>query len=164
MTESLYQIDASFQSVLDTLAENGGQLTPELEAILALDGEQWAKKAEGYLRVIANRKADAQAALAETKRLDAAIERAERDVEILEQRLEQSLILRGGEKTKVATWTLSLRASESVEVDPDADLEESLVTVKTTRTPNKVAIKAALKVGRNIPGVRLVERQNLQIK
>lgn len=63
-------------------------------------------------------------------------------------------------------WTFRLwfRKSESVEVDWDILLEDRFMSVKTTISPNKTAIKEALKDWEVIKGARLVTKENLQIK
>lgn len=69
-----------------------------------------------------------------------------------------------GKNIKTKTFTLSFRASESVEVlNPDL-VPEQYKRVKTVIEPDKTLIKPDLKAGANIPGVQLVTKQNLQIK
>lgn len=162
---SLYQIDAALQSALDTLSDNGGILTPELESILALDGAQWADKAQSYMHVITNLESDAAACDAEIARLKAVAERSERQAEALRDRLRDSLLARGGDPVTVGTWKLSLRKSEAVEVETDAEnLPIRFRTTKTTYAPDKKAIKDAIKSGESVEGASIVTRHSLQVK
>jgi hypothetical protein len=161
---SLYQIDTALQSALDTLSDNGGILTPELEAILALDGEQWAAKAQSYMHVITQLEADAEACAKEIARLKASEARSTKQAEALRDRLRDSLLARGGDPVAVGTWRLSLRKSEAVEVADDAVLSNGYTVTKTTVQPDKAAIKAAIKAGAIIEGAAIVTRYSLQVK
>ena len=66
---------------------------------------------------------------------------------------------------------ITFRRSEAVEIADEAAFTEyaqtngldDLLTYKAP-TPNKTAIKAAIKAGKEINGVELVEKQNIQIK
>jgi hypothetical protein len=78
--------------------------------------------------------------------------------------VKNAMQLYGIEKLTSPTLTLSLRKSESVEVDLVEGLSNDFKIVKTTVTADKVAIKQAIKQGENITGARLVEKLNLQIK
>ena len=75
--------------------------------------------------------------------------------------------LGGAEKFKTAKVAISWRKSETVEllegVDP-VTLPLEFQRVKVSVEPDKTKLKDALKAGAEIPGVELVEKQNLQIK
>jgi len=73
-----------------------------------------------------------------------------------------------GDKTfSFDTHELTSRRSTAVVIDPDlipeTDLPADLVITKTTYSPDKVSIKAALKGGMTIPGCSLIERTNWSI-
>jgi len=164
---SLYEIDAqyaSLQSALETLSDNGGALTTELEAILDLDGEQWASKAQSYMHVITQLEADAEACAKEIARLTASKARSAKQAEALSDRLRDSLLARGGDPVAVGTWRLSLRKSEAVEISEHAEVPERYTTTKTTITPDKKALKDAIKGGAYVDGVSIVTRHSLQVK
>ena len=59
---------------------------------------------------------------------------------------------------------LSFRKSESILIEDDKKIDIDFMTVKTTRTVNKVEIKRALKSGKEVAGAALLVKQNLQIK
>ena len=69
-----------------------------------------------------------------------------------------------GQKFSTDRCAVSFRRSEVVQVDDVDNLPERFVTVKTTLSPDKTAIKAALKTGEEIAGCRLETRLNAQIK
>ncbi len=71
-------------------------------------------------------------------------------------------------KLDVGTFKLSVRRSESVEVDEDfvekSDPEYINYKEIISKTPDKIKIKKALEIGEIVPGARLKENFNLQIK
>lgn len=58
---------------------------------------------------------------------------------------------------------LSSRKSSAVVIDDEQALDPEWLTVKTTTQPDKAAIKAALKAGRQIAGAQLVSRRSWRI-
>ena len=72
------------------------------------------------------------------------------------------IVARDG-KIMAGTFQLTTRKSEAVEIDENADITGYKI-IKQVETPDKTAIKNALKKGAVIPGARLVEHDNLQIK
>jgi hypothetical protein len=63
------------------------------------------------------------------------------------------------------TFKLSVRTSESVELDDDfQDHNPEYTTMKMIKTSDKIAVKTDLKKGKKIYGARLVKHDNLQIK
>ena len=97
------------------------------------------------------------------KRLNTTEERAE----WLESCLAETLLQNGKKKLETPRNKLSFRPSVSVFIDDELELKAmhpELTNVKTVVTPDKNAIKAALKKGVKISGAYLVEKQNLQIK
>jgi uncharacterized coiled-coil DUF342 family protein len=76
-----------------------------------------------------------------------------------------SAYMEPGEKLSDERAALSWRKSDSVEVEVEAEaLPERFRRTKITIDPDKTAIKDAIKAGEAVEGVRLVTKQNLQIK
>jgi hypothetical protein len=69
-----------------------------------------------------------------------------------------------GKKIEDKTTVISWRKSESVQIVNDNDIPEGFIKVKVERSPDKLAIKEAIKLGSVVPGAELVENLNLQIK
>ena len=67
-------------------------------------------------------------------------------------------------KVKTARVTVSIRTTQAVAVDEGANLPEAYTTVKTTVSPNKVAIKQALLDGVEVPGCSLEARESVSIR
>ena len=69
-----------------------------------------------------------------------------------------------GKKWQNSEVAISWRKSESVEVDDIDKLPEQYQRVVTTVEANKKQLKADLKSGVEVAGVRIIEKQNIQIK
>jgi hypothetical protein len=85
-------------------------------------------------------------------------------IERMKGAVENAFQIYGITEVKSPTLKLSLRRSESVEVINHDQLPEAFVKAKTTYTPDKGAIKDAIKSGLTVEGAVLVENLNLQIK
>lgn len=70
----------------------------------------------------------------------------------------------GGEKFETAKIALSFRKSEQVQISDVDNLPKEFLTEKITISPDKTAIKKAIKGGQDVAGAELVTVQNLQIK
>ena len=69
-----------------------------------------------------------------------------------------------GQKFSTARCAVSFRRSEMVEIDEEGAIPAEYMTETVKRTPDKVAIKAAIKAGQEISGCHLTENQNISIK
>jgi hypothetical protein len=140
------------------------ELTPELEAMLVINQEQLQAKAGNYAKVIANIQSDSDAIDQEIKRLKAMKESKDRAITRLKDALREAMLVSTIDKIESPLFKLSLRRSESVEVDIVEALPSQFVNIKNVVTADKVSIKEAIKSGENITGARLIENFNLQIK
>lgn len=158
----LYEIDQAIEACIDL--ETGEVL--DSERLDALQMERTAKL-EGVACWVKNLEAEADALKAEKDNLAKREKAARNKAESLKNWLAYAL---QGEKLTTAKAAISFRKSESVEV-PNQDLfivwasqeHNSLLNYKKPELKMK-AIKEALKAGIMLPGARLVERQNIQIK
>ena len=80
----------------------------------------------------------------------------------IKQSVSYAMQAHGVEKIETDYFRLSFRKSESVLVDDVESLSEEYIVTK--KSPNKVAIKKALKNGQTIEGARIIETNNLQVK
>ena len=159
---NLYEITREAQELAFLLETD--ELTPELEAMLVINQEQLQTKAGNYAKVIANIQSDSDAIDQEIKRLKAMKESKDRAVTRLKDALREAMLISAIEKIDSPLFKLSLRRSESVEVDIVETLPAEFINIKNVVTADKVAIKEAIKRGENITGARLIENFNLQIK
>ena len=159
---NLYEITREAQELAFLLETD--ELTPELEAMLVINQEKLQTKAGNYAKVIANIQSDSDAIDQEIKRLKAMKESKDRAVTRLKDSLREAMLVSAIEKIDSPLFKLSLRRSESVEVDIVETLPAEFINIKNVVTADKVAIKEAIKRGENITGARIIENFNLQIK
>jgi len=159
---NLFNIQQQYLSLANQLSE--GEVTPELEQELAINESQLQEKAVNYGYVIKQLGHEVNAVNEEIKRLTDIKKRNEKAIERMETAISNAMQLYGIEKVDSSFLKLSFRKSESVEIVNEAQLTEQFTTTKTTVTPNKVAIKEAIKNGEVVEGAVLVTNLNLQIK
>ena len=159
---NLYQITQEAQYLAALLETE--ELTPELEAELLINQEQLQSKGLNYAKVIANYQSESDQIDAEIKRLKVLKESRDKKVSWLTESLKNAMLVSGIEKIDSPLFKISLRRSESVEVEVPEALPVDWQVKKVTITADKVAIKKAIKEGYSITGARLIENFNLSIK
>lgn len=97
---------------------------------------------------------------AERDALDKRMKSAENKAKSLRDWLGNAL---DGQKFETAKVRVSFRKSESTEIDENV-LDKKWFREKTSYTPDKTAIKNAIKAGQTVEGARIVVSQNIQIK
>lgn len=153
---SLYEID---QAILECLDFETGEIL-DAERLDSLQMER-QEKVESVALWIKNLSADAIAFKAEKEAFVEREKAALKKIESLKNWLSWAL-----DGQKFSTWrcAVTFRKSEAVEIEDDCKLPQYLLNEKVTYTPNKTAIKEAIKAGEEIPGCKLVERMNPTIK
>ncbi len=159
---NLYEITREAMELASLLETE--ELTPELEQALVINQDQLQAKANNYAKVIVNIQSDADAIDGEIKRLKAMKESKERAITRLKEAVKNAMMVSSIEKIESPLFKLSIRKSESVEVDILEGLPSEFVNIKNVVTPDKIAIKEAIKRGEFVLGARLVDNFNLQIK
>lgn len=159
---TLYEIDMEILSCVDP---DSGEIIDfeKLEELQIQREEKIEKVALWYKNLVS----DAEALKAEKTALAEREAAARHKAESLKKWLQEAL---NGSKMSTPKVSVTFRKSESVEVDEiafarwayDHDRDD-LLTYKDP-TPNKTAIKAAIKAGENICGAFVVEKNNIQIK
>lgn len=161
---NLFNIQQEYLRIASELCTNDGELTDELNEALIINQEQLQEKAVNYGYVIKQLGHEVNAVNEEIKRLTEIKKRNEKAIERMETAISNAMQLYGIEKVDSSFLKLSFRKSESVEIVNEAQLLPEFTTTKTTVTPNKVAIKDALKRGEVVEGAVLSTNFNLQIK
>ena len=156
---TLYEINEAMEQCIKIDPETGEILGIDEEAMEQLQMQR-DQKIENAVLWVKNLTADAAAIKAEEQALAKRRTQAEKTVESLKAWLGEAL---QGTKFSTAKCAVSWRKSETVEADEEL-LPDEWMNIKVTKAPNKTAIKAALKAGADIPGCRLTEKQNIQIK
>ena len=158
--KNLFNIDAELYEVYNEIENNGGEMSPELEAALEITEAERMTKGEGYVYVIKQLKSQADLLKSEAKRLLEIAKQYENSADKLADRLLQSVISHG--QIKTAFVTISTRKSKSVSITDESLLKAEYLRIKTE--PNKTAIKEALESGQEVQGALIVENYSLNIK
>lgn len=165
---SLYSLTDECRSLYDALMasvdEETGEVDISLVNALAERQEAWEDKAVAVACVYRSLDEDAARVGREIERLTAMKKRLERERDRVKEGLSAAFTALGVEKVKGMYADISFRASEQTVIDNADAVPEEYMTVKTTYTPNKTAIREAIKAGKEVPGAHLEQRKNIQIK
>tara|TARA_R110000824_G_scaffold38712_2_gene117976 strand:- start:243 stop:731 length:489 start_codon:yes stop_codon:yes gene_type:complete len=161
MKTTLYNIENDYLTLISQIEEAEGVLTPELEEALTINETQLQGKSTAYLQVITTKEGINDAIDIEIKRLQAIKKRNGNLVTKLRSRLLEAVKLFGD--IEVGFNKFTTRKSSSVQVDDVNSLPSEFKTIKITETPDKKAIKDAIKAGQEIEGCSIVENLNLKI-
>ena len=164
MKLSLYEIEKTYLSIVEELIENGGELTPSLEAELNINKEELQNKGICYGFMVKELEMQSDTIDIEIKRLQALKKTRTNTIDKLKNNLSQAMQMFGIEELKTAIIKINFRKSESVEIEDLALLDSQFIKVVTTKTADKVAIKDAIKSGESVQGAILQTNSNLQIK
>lgn len=161
---NLYELTESLQAAMDSLTvdEETGEVTG-FEAVDALD-LAFEDKAEAYAMVIKNNLAFAAQGKQEMDNLRKRVKAAENKAAHLREHLAQAMMAVGKEKVTTPRAALSFRSSTSAVVEDETCVPDDYFRVETLRKLDKVAILQRLRNGGVIPGCKLQESRNLQIK
>jgi hypothetical protein len=158
----LYEISDAIRAALDHI-----DVDPETGEILNADNlhaveAEASDKIEATALYLRELDAEAKAAKDEADRMIARVKSMQKRSDYLKAMLLDALHATG--KVKTARVTVSIRTTQAVAVDEGANLPEAYTTVKTTVSPNKVAIKQALLDGVEVPGCSLEARESVSIR
>lgn len=158
----LYEIAPALRFALDDIVvdEETGEIL-QADALHAVEAEA-ADKIEATALYLRELDAEAKAAKEEADRMLARVKSMQKRSDYLKSRLLEAVHATG--KVKTARVTVSIRTTQAVAVDEGANLPEAYTTVKTTVSPNKVAIKQALLDGVEVPGCSLEARESVSIR
>lgn len=159
---NLFNIQKEYLALAEQLSE--GELTPELEKALIINEIELKEKAINYGYVIKQLSHEVTAVDTEIKRLQDIKKRSEKAIERMEEAISKAMQMYGIEKIDSSFLKLFFRKSESVEIVSITQIAPEFLTVKTTTSPDKGAIKESLKRGDVVEGAVLINSLNLQIK
>lgn len=165
------RIDTAAQGLFSDDPADVAAATDALEQLIAMEaGNRRAveAKADAWCWVIEHQRARAISQREHSRRLADLADEADRRAQALQEQLVLALQRVDPDAT---TWSLpehklSSRKVTSVELAPDleaGDLPVEFQRVKTTISPDKTALKAALAGGAQIDGAHLVERRSWRI-
>ena len=164
MEKSLYKIDKELMALLEAIAEQEGEITPEQDEQLAINRYELETKAVDYSMAILQLNAWVEMADKEAKRVTAIKNAYKKTSETLKQRITDAMERYDIKEVKDATIKVSLRKSVQTIIDDLDHVPKQYKTVKVETTPDKTAIKKAIQEGEIIEGAHLEEKNNLQIR
>ena len=159
--KSLYEINESQQFLISQIEDLEGEITPEMEQQLEITKSCLNQKSMAYLQVIKHKEGFNDLIDAEIKRLQALKKRNTNIVSRLNSNLLSAVKTFG--VYEVGLQKFGIKKSESIEVEFINELPEEFKTRKLTETANKIALKKAIKEGKEIEGVTLKTNYNLKI-
>ena len=164
MEKSLYKIDQDLMALLEAIAEQEGEITPEQDEQLAINRYELETKAVDYSMAILQLNAWVEMADKEAKRVTAIKNAYKKTSESLKQRITDAMERYDIREVKDATIKVSLRKSVQTIIDDLDQVPKQYKTIKVETTPDKTAIKKAIQEGEIIEGAHLEEKNNLQIR
>lgn len=137
MGKSIFKIDKELYALYDEIEEAGGEITPEIEEKLELNGQEMTNKVKSITNYINKLKADILAIKSETDRLAKLKKSKENTIKGLTNIVLFAIKKYGTEDKKGKKWIdwgtgkVSIRKSESIEID-DKKVENLIDVLKTT--------------------------------
>ena len=137
MTKSIFEIDKELYALYDEIEEAGGEITPEIEEKLELNGQEMTNKVKSITNYINKLKADLLAIKSETDRLAKLKKSKENTITGLTNLVLFAIKNYGTEDKKGKKWIdwgtgkVGVRKSTSVELD-DKKIENLIDVLKTT--------------------------------
>lgn len=162
----LRELFARYEAGEDELIDvQTGEIIPIEQAMADLHLER-EQELEGIALLVLEAKADVEALRIEQKRLDEKRQHMERWIERKKETLLSAMNDGNGQYTGFSSpiVSVSVRKSEAVQIDRSDQLPDEYIRRKVTEEPDKVAIKAALKAGKDVPGAALETRRSVMIK
>lgn len=153
-----------YNALIETADEETGEVDVDISAALADVQGSFEEKAVATATVVRMLNNTADDVNAEIKRLTGMKKHLERETERVKDYLTQVCEMTGTESIKGISASISFRKSEQTIIDNEEAIPDEYMTVKTTYTPNKTAIKAAIKAGKEIDGAHIEVVKNIQIK
>ena len=164
MKTSLYQIEQNYLTLVESLIENGGELTPELETELSINKEQLQNKGVCYGFIVKELEGNIDLIDLEIKRLQALKKPLLNSIDRLKNNLSQAMQMFDVTELKTPLLKINFRKSESIEVTDIDLLDTDFVKTTITKAADKIAIKEAIKAEIPVRGAVLITNYNLQIK
>lgn len=168
MDMSLYEIDSQIKGIIDRiydseLFEDGEITEADFEELTQLK-EDRTKKLENIGLYIKNLDAEAAAIKAEEENLYKRRKRAENKAEGLRKLLINSLVENGEKEFDTPRIRAKIRTSKKTDIIDLDSIPEEFIEVKTTRQPDKKAIKEAIESGREVDGAQIVINNTVRIE
>lgn len=165
MKKSLFHIQQDYLQLAETLEDNGGELTPEIEQQLSINQQELQTKGVNYALVIRQIDGETEIIDREIKRLSELKKSKENTSNRMKNAIKGAMELYDIHSIKGDLINITLRNNpESVSVDDEAKIPAEYIAEKVSRSPDKKAIKEALSSGLEVPGAYLSRSKSILIK
>lgn len=166
-TKSLPMLIEQAEALTNQILQTDGELTPELESALALNGLELREKLDSYGYVLDGLKLRKDYALDRLKQWDKIASNCETAIENIKSRMKLALERLDIPEVHGGEYSFRLQANPpSVIVDDEAKVPEEFKSteVKVITKVDKKAILDALKDGRDVPGAHAERSTRLVTK
>lgn len=164
MKTNLYNIQQEHFLLIQEIIEGGGEITPEMENALQINREQLESKGLSYAKGIQYLNSEIDIIDSEIKRLEALKRIRKNTIARMEGTLENAMKQFELEEIVTPTLKINFRKSETVEIIDSSKVPNEYKTIETTTKIDKISLKRDIKAGTEIPGAKLNQNKNLQIK
>lgn len=165
MKVSLYNIQNEYLQIVDTLIENGGEITAEIENEIQITKEQLQTKGVCYGFIVKQLESENEMIDNEIDRLTKLKKSRTNSIARLKINLSTAMQIFEVEKLETPLIKICFQNSKSVEV---SDINLLDTKFKKTSVPvvsaDKVAIKKAIENNEVVMGAVLINNKNIQIK
>lgn len=159
---SIYNITDDFSQIMAEIESNGGEISPEIDEKLQINQLNLIEKTTNYIHVIKTLDSECDIIDVEIKRLQELKKQRSNFTQSLKDRLKNAMQAMELTEIKTALNKINFRKSESIEVIDESILPSNVLIYEPKIDKKK--IKEIIKNGGNVPGAKIVENQNLQIK
>ncbi len=150
--------------IASQLMDSGGELTPELEHSLKLNGENLQEKAVQLSFLVKDLEYQEGYCAAEIDRINKIKTAACKAQERLKLSISDAMLAQGITEIKIESIKLSFLKSKAVVITDESLIPDFLKERTVTEKINKTEIKKLLNEGHIVSGAAIEVRQNLQIK
>ena len=141
--------------------EDDEELKQDLQELIALELKN---KSNNIVYAIKNLESNNAAIDAEIERLQALKKRNSSNIDKVKSNILWFMQQNNIDTIKSDLATFGKRKSESTDIENLELIPQEFITIKQTFTPDKTAIKKAIKEGREVAGAKVVINYSLQIK
>ena len=158
----LYEVNQRIEELSEQMVDiETGEINEEIFAELTELVEEKEDRLESIFLHIKNLASDITALKVERDSFDKRIKRKTREMDRL---LDWTTMLQKGKTFETDKVRVKYRKSQKVEIKDESLIPEKYIKFKTTKSPDKTAIKDVLKNGGYVEGAVLVERFNPNIE
>lgn len=158
----LYEVNQRIEELSEQMVDiETGEINEEIFAELTELVEEKEDRLESIFLHIKNLASDITALKVERDSFDKRIKRKTKEMDRL---LDWTTMLQKGKTFETDKVRVKYRRSQKVEIKDESLIPEKYIKFKTTKSPDKTAIKDVLKNGGYVEGAVLVERFNPNIE